>query len=118
MHRFDLILCNAASTKKDDVIRVYDTDTRDLYMVVMKPADFQGTYYKGYLTHERLLGHISNILESLQYDMDPWEHVQLSPALTPSIMYHISDMNDSNVRDLILDMVRDVLRFDCERVTR
>lgn len=116
MLRFELLFCYKGARKDDDRLRVFDTDTRDLYCVTMKPSDFEEHYYKGYLTHERLMDHLDNILQGLQWDTDPFEHIQLNAAMTPSVMYHVADLDIPRVRELILDTIHNALRFDCTRV--
>jgi hypothetical protein len=117
MRKFSLHFCYKTSSRKDDLLSVHDTDTRDLYFVVMKPGDFVHNQYEGYMGHHRLLDHLENILHSMRYDMDPFEHIQVDTPMAPSVMYHISDLDNAEVRELILDMIRDALRLDCERVS-
>ena len=52
----------------------------------------------------------------MRCDIDPFENVQLLTTIHPSILYHVSDMDDYATRDIIINMIRDSLRFDVSTV--
>lgn len=64
------------------------------------------------------LNYLEDILTSMRHDTDPFEYIQILTNIHPDILYHMSDMDESMVRDLILDMIRDSMRFDTSSVPR
>jgi hypothetical protein len=48
-------------------------------------------------------------------DQDPFEKIQISTAMSPAIMYHVSDLDE--VQSTILSMVEDALYVDVIRET-
>ena len=65
-----------------------------------------------------LLHYVEDILMSMEHDMDPFEDIQVSTNIHPDVFYHVSDMDDSTIRELILNMIRDSMRFDVKAVPR
>lgn len=65
-----------------------------------------------------VLSYIDDTLTSMRYDNDPFEKIQLLTVIHPSVLYHVSDMDDDEVRNLILNMVRDSLRYSVTAVPR
>ena len=57
--------------------------------------------------------YLGNLFQSLQMDQDPWEKVQISPVTGPSIMYHVSDLNDAE--DIIMETIDSLLYTDVGR---
>jgi hypothetical protein len=64
------------------------------------------------------LHYVEDMLTSMRHDAEPFENIQLLTAIHPSILYHVVDMDDSDVRDLIVNMVGDALKFEVTRVPR
>ena len=101
---------NDATSATDDIIRIFeDDDYHEMYRVVYSAPDMKrkSTFY---MTKTRVLTYVSDILKSLRYDAVPFEAVQVTPAIFPSVVYHVAELDDSNVRHLILDVVDTSLR--------
>lgn len=65
-----------------------------------------------------VIHYIEDSLTSMRHDIDPFENIQVTTSIHPSVLYHVSDMDESSVRDLILNMLRDSLRFDVSTIPR
>lgn len=84
-------------------VKYFTPDLRDGRMFL---ASFSG-----------VLQYIEDTLTTMRHDIDPFENIQVSTSVHPSILYHVSDMDESTVRDLILDTARDAMRFDVRTVS-
>lgn len=90
---------------EDDILRIFDDDMHhDMYRVVFKPHDAQGVS-EMYLTYHDLQDYISTILKSLERDNDPFEYVQVTTPIHPSVLYHICELEDRETRWHVEDMV-------------
>lgn len=92
-------------SKTDDIVKIYDAPwTRDLYRVVYSTPELK-KHAHFYMDHRLVLDYISDTLKSLTYDVDPFEYVQLSTAIHPSVLYHVSDLDKTHVRHLVEDIL-------------
>jgi hypothetical protein len=57
-----------------------------------------------------VLTYIRNLLCTLEHDTDPYEHVQLTTAIHPAILFHVSDMDKFEVRDKFESLLKRLLR--------
>lgn len=62
------------------------------------------------------LQYIEDILVSLEYDTEPFELVQLMTAVHPSVLIHVADLSDNSVRRLLMNQIRDAMRFNITAV--
>jgi hypothetical protein len=69
-----------------------------------------------YLGHEEAIEYITNILRSLPFDSDPYEHLQVETSIHPTVLYRVSDLVDRNVRYLIEDMVASAIHHTAESI--
>jgi hypothetical protein len=98
------------SEADDDTIRIYDADVySDMVRVVYSTPEVkrESTFY---LTVPNALLYVRNMLKTLNYDSQPFEYVQVSTSIHPSVLYHVSDLDDSEIRWLIEDTVEVALR--------
>ncbi len=65
-----------------------------------------------------VLSYMEDTLVSMGHDMDPFENIQVLTLIHPSVLYHVSDMDMSSTRELILDMIRDSLRYSVNTLPR
>ena len=106
------------NNEKDDVIQIYDdADFEEMYRINFRANDLKKTS-EFYLDHGRTMSYISVILKSLSLDVDPFEQVQVETAMHPAVLYHISDLDDREVRHLIEDIVDTALRRPIEAIKR
>jgi hypothetical protein len=95
----------------DDTITISAVeDSRAVFEVVYSTPDWKVP--RTFTTRDlNVLDYIEDTLKSLSYDVDPFQAVQLYTSVHPSVMYHIADMSDPAIRRLILNQIRDAMRF-------
>ena len=100
----------------DDILNIYeDEEFRTMYRLEYQTPEVKGKKYRFYLDERSTLDHVSDILKSMLHDADPFEHIQVQSFVQPSVLYHVSDMDDRSIRWQLEDavraaMVRPVLR--------
>lgn len=62
-------------------------------------------------TESRVIDYLEDVIYSLYRDTDPFSHIQLSTCIHPCVMYHVADLYEKDVCDLILNMSADALRL-------
>jgi hypothetical protein len=62
----------------------------------------------------KILDFIGDILQSLPYDHEPFEEVQVSTAIHPNILYAVANIN-CTIRSIILNTIRFALRADIKQ---
>lgn len=62
--------------------------------------------------------YVDDMLTSMRHDTEPFESIQLTTAIHPAVLYHVSDMDESSTRELILNMIADALKFEVTKVPR
>lgn len=101
---------NGKGQEDDDIIRIYDDDEyRDTVRIVYSTPELakNATFY---FTVSAATRYIHDMLKTFTHDSQPFEYVQVSTQIHPSILYHVSDLDDSEVRYLIVDTVEDAIR--------
>jgi hypothetical protein len=114
MQLFSIHLFNRAeSHPKDDVIRFCRCPgmPSEMYEVFYRPSKFRTTY-RFWLSRYNAENYIANLIESLRHDLEPADSFQITPVIGPSVLYHTSDMEKSEVRTVIMDTVRMILNTD------
>jgi hypothetical protein len=104
---------HGASEKNDDILRVFEDDTT--YRVLFRPQEYK-KFAEFFLDKEDVLGYISNILHSLTHDTYPFHEIQVDTIIHPSVLYHVSDLENSDTRRLVLDAIEDALTAEVELV--
>lgn len=101
---------------RDDVVKIYDVGAAsDIYRVVYStPETTKATQF--YTSRDALSAYIVDLLSSLRYDTDPFEYVQVTTAIHPSVVYHVSDLDNPSVRHLIEDLIYSTLRIKTQKV--
>lgn len=104
---------------RDDVIIIHSTPISDMLRVVYTPADSSsGSVYTTYMSRSGVLTYVSDILRSMEYDVDPFDRIQLSTDLHPSVMYSAADMEDIVARRNFENLVHSSLRTTVVRRTQ
>jgi hypothetical protein len=94
----------------DDVIRFFENNMMlDTTEIVYQSPDLRKAK-KVILPTSKAVAYLGDVLKSFCYDADPFEYVQVSTMIHPSVLYHISDMDRPEIRHLIEDMVEMALR--------
>ena len=102
---------------RDDKIEI-TRGSRASEMVNIKysPGDSKtNSEYSFALTRNGVRRYLENLLFSMTKDQDPFEKIQVSTALSPAIMYHVSDLDE--VQRTIVSMIEDALYVDVIRET-
>lgn len=101
----------------DDIIQLYDDEEYfEMVRVVYTPGEHTKKSNEFWLTRRDTFGYVSTILKSLESDNDPFEYIQLQTAIHPSIMYPVSEVEDTHTRWLIEDMVRDAIHANVAEI--
>lgn len=106
------------SSDDDDIIKFFEDDEyRDTVRIVYSTPELKKAF-EFFMTVPQTLQYLSDTLKTLSYDASPFEHVQVSTTLHPSVLYHVSDMDRTEVRHLIEDTVGTALRRPLFRVKK
>jgi hypothetical protein len=107
-----------STPENDDVIHMYEDDEhRDMIRIVYSTPELKKAT-EFYLTIPQTLQYVSDTLRTMVYDAQPFEHVQVSTVLHPSVLYHVSELSCCKVRHLIEDTVETALRRPILRVKK
>ena len=99
---------DANNEREDDIIRIYETDMYDLFRVTFRAADMKKTS-QFMATRHLVLGYISDILHAMTHDSDPFDSIQVDTVIHPTILYHVIDMDEYHIRQLIENTIDSVL---------
>lgn len=106
------------SSADDDIIHMYDDDEyRDMVRITYSTPELKKAT-EFYMTIPQTLQYLSDTLKSFNYDAQPFEHVQVSTQLHPSVLYHVSDLGCCQTRHLIEDIVETALRRPIFRIKK
>ena len=101
----------------DDIVQIYDDELYfEMTRVVYTPGEHTKKSNEFSLTRQQALSYVSTILRSMQTDTDPFEYVQVSTAIHPSVIYSVADVSEASTRFLIEDMVYDALKANVEEI--
>jgi len=102
----------------DDIIHLYEDDEyRDMIRITYSTPEWRknATFY---LTVPQSLKYLSDTLKTLRHDAQPFEYVQVSTQMHPSVLYHVGDLDCCEVRHLIEDTVETALRRPIQRTKK
>lgn len=95
------------SNNPDDEIAIFTSNVPGMYKVVYKPNDsVSGSRYSFFMNQERVLDYLANVLRTLSTDVEPFQYIQMQTMTSPSILYNIADLEDREIRMIILEAVR------------
>jgi hypothetical protein len=100
---------NPKKEREDDVIRIYDSDCNDLFRVTFCATDMKKPN-QFFATRSWATGYVSEVLMTMTYDTAPFDSIQVDTAIHPSVLYHVGDMDDYEIRRLVEDTVDSALR--------
>jgi hypothetical protein len=111
-------LRDGSDEREDDVIRIYDTDMNDLFRITFHAADMRKPS-QFMATRHWATRYVSEVLLTMTHDTDPFQSIQVDTAIHPTILYHVSDMDDCSIRRLVEDTVdsslfRTIVKTDTE----
>jgi hypothetical protein len=98
---------------RDDRVFVDTHGQENLFKVTFVNPD-EASHKEFVVSEVQTLNYLGDILYSLSRDTDPFEKIQLSSSIHPCVIYPIADLFDGDIRELIMNMIRDALRFRIE----
>lgn len=105
-------LIHSGDNEDDKIEFIRGERAEETLRVEYSPGESR-TKYVFILSRSGVRRYLGNLFQSLQLDQDPWEKVQISPVTGPSIMYHVSDLNDAE--DIIMETIDGLLYTDVAR---
>ena len=107
-----------APSSEDDVIYMYDDDEfRDMVRIVYSTPDWKKSS-EFFLPITKAVDYIHTTLKTLTHDSQPFEYLQVTTSIHPSVLYHVADLDDSEVRYLIEETIEAALRRPVSRVKK
>jgi hypothetical protein len=95
------------SGRPDDEIEIFTSNVPGMYKVVYIPNDSASkSKYSFFMSQERVLDYIANVLRTLSTDVEPFDYIQLQSMTAPSVLYNIADLEDRELRMLIIESIR------------
>ena len=114
MRNFTVRVNLTKEPSRDDIIYFKRTDNPDVIVVTYQPGESRATSYTFYATMTKADEYMWNLLRSLELDTDPFHKIQITPKTGPAIIYEISDLAESRVRNLIHSTVIYALEANVE----
>ena len=118
MLKVTLYIQRDGSSANDDTIRIYEVDEYDDMVRVTYSTPELRKDAEFFMTVPNAMRYISDTLKSLRHDSSPFEHVQVTTQIHPSILYHVADLDDCCIRHLIEDTVEMAIRRPVSRVKK
>lgn len=92
-------------------------NSRDFFHVRYDSPEY--TFSKTFMSSfSGVISYIEDTLASMRYDTEPFEHIQINTTIHPPVMFHVSDLDDCEIRSLIVNMVSDSMRFGITSSTK
>lgn len=112
MHCFTLLFTRQGqpSNNDDKIVVTTHPDSSDMFQVMYSTPELRNAR-KFVASYTAVLDYANDILTSMSRDTDPFERIQVSTSIHPIVMYHVADMDESVTRDMVMNMLRDTLRF-------
>lgn len=106
------------SQADDDIIRIFDDEScRDTFRVVFSTPELKkDTIF--YASISKATTYISDMLKTLRHDTAPFEYVQVTTSIHPSVLYHVADLDNPEIRYLIEETIDLALRSPIFRSSR
>jgi hypothetical protein len=98
------------SSGGDDIIRMFEEEHEMVRIVYTSPEFHKKKGREMFVTMSKAVDYIGDLMKSLRYDTQPFEYFQVTTAIHPSVVYHVSDLDNFEVRHLIQDMTEMALR--------
>ena len=119
MHCFTLLFTRQGhrSDQDDKIVVMTHPDSSDMFQVTYSTPELRMAR-KFVASFTGVLDYANDVLTSMRHDTDPFECIQVSTAIHPIVLYHVADMDESVTRDMVMNMLRDSLRFSVRLVAR
>ena len=93
--------------RRDDTIIMSVVNQHETF-IKYRDGDRKG-YYEFTLDNADTYQYVVELLTTLVRDVDPFDYIQVLPCTGPSVLYHIWELEDTNLRDAILGQVHTAL---------
>ena len=105
-----------SDNRADDRIEVSrGSRASELVEVTYKPGDSNSdSIYQFSLSRSGFRRYLGNLFYAMSRDQDPFEKIQVSLTTSPSVIFHVADLEE--VEETIMSMIDDVLYLDVARV--
>lgn len=118
LHQYKMLKASLYFTRSgrgrahDDVLHISENEnSRELFDIVYKTPELRRS--KRFTMSEKdVKAYLSNLIRMMSHDSDPFENLQLTTAIQPSIFFHMADAQE-NVY-VLLEMISTALRIDVE----
>jgi hypothetical protein len=119
MHCFTLLFTRQGhrSDQDDKIVVTTHPDSSDMFQVTYSTPELRNAK-KFVASFTAVLDYANDILTSMKHDTDPFECIQVGTSIHPLVLYHVADMDDFATRDIVMNMLRDSLRFSVRLVPR
>jgi hypothetical protein len=97
------MICLQRKNRGDDVIIM--TPEEDSVHFTYRDGDRKKGSYKFTLSRDEASSYVYELFISLPRDADPFEFIQVIPCTGPSILYHIWELEEDNLKDIIHDQI-------------
>ena len=99
----------------DDILQICDTNAPHggLYKLLYKTPELESAH-RFHMARHLVSGFVSNLLKSLALDTAPFENVQVTSCLQPAVLFNIGDLDSSEMRHLIEDIISTAINTPCE----
>lgn len=93
-------------TSQDDILDIYDSNhpTGDIYRLVYTTPELKKSR-QFYMARHLVEDFVNDLLKSLAMDVEPFERVQVTTCLQPSVVFPVSDLDRTDVRHMIEDII-------------
>lgn len=96
----------------DDIIHISENEnSRELFDIVYKTPELRRSK-KFTMAEKDVKTYLTNLIRMMTHDSDPFENLQLTTAIQPSIFFHMADAQE-NVY-VLLEMIATALRVDVQ----
>jgi hypothetical protein len=101
----------------DDLLRISETNVPggDLFKITYKTPELQSAH-RFHMARHLVGDFVSDLLKSLSLDTVPFESLQVTTCLQPTVVFHIADLESSETRHLIEDIIATAINTPCESV--
>lgn len=105
--------------QKDDIVHFFrSSEDPDRIRVVYRDGNtHRHRAFRFHIGTSFVSDYVSDILFGLRYDADPFEYVQVLTVIGPSVLYHVSELDDVDVRAHIRTTVAAACNIHVERTS-
>lgn len=98
---------------QDDILRIYDSNypSGDIYRLVYSTPELLKDR-QFYMARSLVCNFVNDLLRSLSLDVEPFERVQVTTCIQPSVVFHTSDLDRRDNRHMIEDIITTAMRTD------